>query len=141
MLEFFQTTGIYNMIKTMFELKEFSIDAIGQSGLGNLIMIAVRNILSNAVKYSGDGSQIRIRCGTVDGRPYCSAADQGIGIRKENMDQIFNAFYRAEESRSSEGMGLGLSLAKRIMEIHGGEIRAESVPGEGSTFTLYFAPQ
>ena len=104
-------------------------------------MIAVRNILSNAVKYSGDGSQIRIRCGTVDGRPYCSAADQGIGIRKENMDQIFNAFYRAEESRSSEGMGLGLSLAKRIMEIHGGEIRVESVPGEGSTFTLYFAPQ
>ena len=107
----------------------------------NLIMIAVRNILSNAVKYSGDGSQIRIRCGIMDGRPYCSAADQGIGIRKENMDQIFNAFYRAEESRSSEGMGLGLSLAKRIMEIHGGEIRAESVPGEGSTFTLYFAPQ
>lgn len=107
----------------------------------NLIMIAFRNILSNAVKYSGDGSEIRIRCGTSDGRPYCSVSDQGIGIQKENLDQVFDEFYRAEESRSSEGVGLGLSLAKKIMEIHGGEIKAESVPGEGSTFTLCFAPQ
>ena len=106
----------------------------------NLIMIAFRNILSNAVKYSSDGSEIRIRCGVEGGRPFCSVSDQGIGIRKESMGQIFNEFYRAEESRSSEGIGLGLPLTKKIMEIHGGEIKGESVPGEGSTFTLYFAP-
>lgn len=121
--------------KIVCELEETTISADV-----NLIMIAFRNILSNAVKYSSDGSEIRIRCGTEGERPFCSVSDQGIGIQKESMDQIFNDFYRAEESRSSEGVGLGLSIAKKIMEIHGGEITVQSVPGEGSTFTLYFAP-
>lgn len=104
----------------------------------NLIIIAVRNLLSNALKYSGPGSEIRIRCGVGEGRPFCSVSDQGIGIRDESVGRIYDNFYRGEESRSSEGFGLGLSLTKRIMELHGGEITVDSRPGEGSTFTLLF---
>ena len=122
--------------KVVFELEETIISADV-----NLIMIAFRNILSNAVKYSGSGSEIRISCGTAEGRPFCSVSDQGIGIRKETMDKIYDNYYRSEESRSSEGFGLGLSLTRKIMELHGGEVKGESVPGEGSTFTLYFAMQ
>ncbi len=104
----------------------------------NLISIAVRNLISNAVKYSEPGSEIRVRCGTRDKRAYCSVSDGGIGIQESAMERIYDSFYRGEESRSSDGFGLGLSLTKRIIEIHGGEIAVESDPGEGSTFTLWF---
>ena len=57
------------------------------------------------------------------------------------MGKVFDHFYRAENSRASEGIGLGLPLTAKIMELHGGEVKAESAPGEGSTFTLYFAMQ
>ena len=122
--------------KYVFELEETIISADV-----NLIMIAFRNILSNAVKYSSEGSEIRIACGRAQGRPFCSVSDQGIGIREETMDKIYDNYYRSEESRTSEGFGLGLSLTKKIMELHGGEVKGESRPGEGSTFTLYFAMQ
>lgn len=104
----------------------------------NLIMIAVRNLLSNAIKYSFPNGEIRVRCAVKDGRAFCSVSDQGIGITEDSMGRIFDNFYRGEESRSSEGIGLGLSLAKQIMEIQGGEITVESCAGEGSTFTLWF---
>ena len=122
--------------KYVFELEETIISADV-----NLIMIAFRNILSNAVKYSSAGSEIRIACGRAQGRPFCSVSDQGIGIPEETMDKIYDNYYRSEESRTSEGFGLGLSLTKKIMELHGGEVKGESRPGEGSTFTLYFAMQ
>ena len=122
--------------KYVFELEETIISADV-----NLIMIAFRNILSNAVKYSSEGSEIRIACGRAQGRPFCSVSDQGIGIPEETMDKIYDNYYRSEESRTSEGFGLGLSLTKKIMELHGGEVKGESRPGEGSTFTLYFAMQ
>ena len=122
--------------KFVFELEETILSADV-----NLIMIAFRNLLSNAVKYSSAGSEIRIRCGTEGGRPFCSVSDKGIGISKETMGKVFDHFYRAENSRASEGIGLGLPLTAKIMELHGGEVKAESTSGEGSTFTLYFAMQ
>ncbi len=107
----------------------------------NLISIAIRNLISNAVKYSSTDSEIRVKCGTLNGRPYCCVADGGVGISESAMKRIYDSFYRGEESRSSEGFGLGLSLTKRIIEIHGGEITVESQPGIGSTFTLWFNSQ
>lgn len=104
----------------------------------NLIAIAVRNLVSNALKYSDENSKILARCGIKDGRAYCSICDHGIGIREEAVDRIYDSFYRGEESRSSDGFGLGLALTRQIMEIHGGEIQVISNPGEGSTFTLWF---
>lgn len=104
----------------------------------NLVVIAVGNLLSNAVKYSEEGSVIRIRCGMKDGKAFCSVSDEGIGISEEIQDRIFDSFYRAEESRTSEGFGLGLTLTKKIMELHGGQVTVESFSGKGSTFTLLF---
>ena len=117
------------------DLKETIVEADLQ-----LIMIAVRNLFSNAIKYSEEGSVITVQCGNRDGCPFFCIADQGVGISDKEMDKIYDNFYRSEESRTSEGAGLGLSLTKKIMEIHGGRIEGSSVPGQGSSFTLWFPP-
>ena len=105
----------------------------------NLIVIAVQNLLSNAVKYSAGGSVIRVSCGIREGRAFLNVQDEGIGISQELHERIFDHFYRAEESRTSEGFGLGLTLTRKIMELHGGQVLVESEPGKGSTFTLLFS--
>ena len=63
-------------------------------------------------------------------------SDTGIGISEEQIPHVFERFYRAEEARSTEGLGLGLSIARQIAEDHGGSIEARSKPGEGSTFII-----
>ena len=102
----------------------------------NLIMLVVRNLVSNAVKYSPEGSEIIVRCGIKKDKAFLSVQDQGIGIAKENRKKIFEHFYRTEEARNSEGFGLGLTLALKIVEYHGGTIHVESECGQGSTFTM-----
>ena len=103
----------------------------------NLIMLVVRNLVSNAVKYSPEGSEIIVRCGIKKDKAFLSVQDQGIGIAKENRKKIFEHFYRTEEARNSEGFGLGLTLALKIVEYHGGTIHVESECGQGSTFTMF----
>ena len=83
---------------------------------------------------------INVQCGTEDGCPFFRIEDQGVGISEKEMEKIYDNFYRSEESRTSEGAGLGLSLTKKIMEIHGGRIEGSSTPGQGSSFTLWFPP-
>lgn len=101
-----------------------------------LITMAVRNLVSNAVKYSDKTTRIKVRCGRNDSGAYVSVQDFGIGIAPEDKDRIFEHYYRAEQSRNSEGFGLGLTLAMKIAEKHGGTILLKSALGEGSTFTL-----
>lgn len=105
-----------------------------------LVMIAVRNLFSNAIKYSEEGSVIFVQCGNKDGCPFFRIVDQGVGISEKEMEKIYDNFYRSEESRTSEGVGLGLPLTKKIMEIQGGRIEGSSTPGQGSSFTLWFPP-
>lgn len=102
----------------------------------NLITVAMRNLVSNAIKYSSPGSEIRVSCGTKEGCTCVSIQDFGCGIEKENQKRIFESFYRSEEARNSEGIGLGLTLAMKIAKCHGGTIRVESEVGKGSIFTL-----
>lgn len=101
-----------------------------------LITMAVRNLISNAVKYSDKDTRIKVGCGRGNSGAYVSVQDFGIGIAPEDCSRIFEHYYRAEQSRSSEGFGLGLTLAMKIAEKHGGTIHVKSMPGEGSTFTL-----
>lgn len=102
-----------------------------------LITMAVRNLVSNAIKYSEKGTPIHVSCGRNDFGAYVSVQDFGCGIAKEDFQRIFEHYYRTEESRNSEGFGLGLTLAMKIAKKHGGTIHVESTLGEGSTFTLY----
>jgi two-component system sensor histidine kinase BaeS len=75
-----------------------------------------------------------------EGRPIITVKDTGIGITAADLPRIFERFYRGDRSRSQEGIGLGLSLARAIARAHGGDLTASSTPQQGSTFTVTLAP-
>jgi signal transduction histidine kinase len=96
------------------------------------------NLLSNAVKYSPKAGPIKITLEAEDGYAVVAVADQGIGIQPGEHEQIFEPFRRTGASRDLvPGVGLGLSIARRIVEAHGGRIEITSKPGCGSTFRVY----
>lgn len=105
---------------------------------GILIQI-ITILLDNAVKYSDDGTTITLNAEKDDqDGVYIHVTDQGIGITPESMNHIFTRFYRADESRSqTSGYGLGLPIAQKLTQAHGGTLSVESTIGEGSSFTLY----
>jgi signal transduction histidine kinase len=96
---------------------------------------ALRRILSNAVKY-GSGHPIDLRLERVDSVLRISVADEGIGIAPENQGRIFERFGRAESTEHYGGLGLGLWIARNIVEGHGGELTVVSALGKGATFTV-----
>ncbi len=102
------------------------------------------NLLSNAIKYSPEGGTIRVGAWADDKFVTVYVADQGIGIPEEEQEHLFERFYRVDSSlrRRTKGAGLGLFLAKALVEAHGGRIWVHSKPGEGSTFffTLPISP-
>jgi two-component system OmpR family sensor kinase len=100
------------------------------------IMQAASILLDNAVKYTPDGGSVTVRVEEENGGVALAVSDTGIGISEDQLPLIFERFHRADPSRSEGGAGLGLSIARQIAEAHGGQIRAESTPGTGSTFTL-----
>ncbi|MCP8971234.1 cell wall metabolism sensor histidine kinase WalK [Ectobacillus ponti] len=96
------------------------------------------NIISNAMKYSPEGGTITYRLRDRDDVLEISISDQGVGIPKENVDKIFDRFYRVDKARSRQlgGTGLGLAIAKEMVQAHGGAIWAKSEEGKGTT--IYF---
>jgi signal transduction histidine kinase len=96
------------------------------------------NLLSNAVKFTPEGGRIGINARQVDGAIEISVTDTGIGIAPEDQPKIFEEFRQvgADYAHKVEGTGLGLTLAKKFVELHGGRIWVESEPGKGSTFTF-----
>lgn len=96
----------------------------------------VENLVNNAVKYSPDGAQVRVRVAATAEALQVSVADRGIGIAPGDMDRLFRKFSRldAARTRGIEGTGLGLFICRSIVEAHGGRIWAESEAGGGSTF-------
>jgi len=93
-------------------------------------------LIDNAAKYTPSGGSVGVRFEARDGFAIASVSDTGIGIAKEDVAHIFDRFWRADKARSREqgGAGLGLSIAKWIVEMHRGSIDVESEPGKGSTF-------
>lgn len=89
---------------------------------------ALKNILSNAIKYGEAGGKVRIFAGSLYNEVYVKVEDNGQGIKKEDLEHVFERFYRADKARNREkgGTGLGLSIAKEIIENHGGTIKIES---------------
>lgn len=99
---------------------------------------ALVNILSNAIRYSNEGSTIFIEEKLKDNKVIISIEDQGIGISEEDLKYVFERFYRADKSRTraTGGTGIGLTVVKSIVSSHGGEVKLESKLGEGSKFTI-----
>jgi signal transduction histidine kinase len=102
------------------------------------IYLVLANLLSNAVKFTDAGGHVQVAVETRDAEVWVSVRDTGIGIPADKLEKIFDRFYQVEGSltRHYEGLGLGLSIAKGMAELHGGRIWAESVEGMGSSFTL-----
>lgn len=104
------------------------------------LVMAIRNLLSNAITFSPVNSRITVGAKLKDGVVEITVSDQGIGISLENQSRIFERFYRVDpaRSRSTGGTGLGLAIVKHVCENHGGEVSIWSVQGQGSTFTMKF---
>jgi signal transduction histidine kinase len=94
------------------------------------------NLVENAAKYSAEGTLVVVKVRKDKGTVQFSVSDQGHGIAREHLNRLFDRFYRVPDPRASDvrGTGLGLPIARAIVEAHGGEIWAESVLGRGSTF-------
>jgi two-component system phosphate regulon sensor histidine kinase PhoR len=110
------------------------------AGDRNSIVEAFINLIDNAMKYSGDKKDVRIRTGSDGNFSFIEVADEGIGIAKKHQGEIFDQFFRAPtgDVHNTKGSGLGLTLVKKTMEAHHGKIKVESAVGRGSTFRLYF---
>ena len=93
-------------------------------------------LLDNAIKYSGNDTTVHVSSARKGRRAVIAVRDEGIGMDGETVGQIFTRFYRAEESRTTSGYGLGLPIAQRIVQAHGGKISVQSAKGKGTTFTI-----
>lgn len=121
--------------------KEISLQAEIQDGVRiqgseTLLTRMLQNLIQNAFRYGKEGGRVDVRLKKEEGRVILQVADDGIGIAKEEQEKIFERFYRSDSSRRIPGTGLGLSMVKRIAELHGGSIAVESAPDEGSCFTV-----
>ena len=102
------------------------------------IIMAIQNLVENAVNYSPEGTKVTVSSTVEDGIVTITVIDQGIGIPESEKDRIFERFYRVDPARSrqSGGTGLGLSIVKHVATNHGGEVSVWSVEDVGSTFSL-----
>jgi signal transduction histidine kinase len=104
----------------------------------HLIERAVRNLIENAIQYGKDGAYLGLELLEVGESIEIRVTDRGIGIPASKQDLIFDRFYRGSDAREGEGLGIGLSIVKDIMEAHHGKVLVESKPGEYTTFSLVF---
>lgn len=123
---------------------QFEFDCTYQgdlAGISSELLSAMGNLISNAVRYTPVGGQIKVRVGhDAQGRLVFSVTDTGPGIAAEHLSRLTERFYRIDRSRSREtgGTGLGLAIVKHVAQRHGAVLGIESTPGKGSNFSLTF---
>ena len=131
-------------LKTTADSAGVAIEVIGEPvkvfGVYNVLEEIVYNLCDNSLKYNKRGGKVSVSVGRDVNRAYVSVADTGIGIPEEALPRVFERFYRVDKSHSRKigGTGLGLSIVKHAAAMHGAEISAESVLGEGTTITVKF---
>ncbi|MGE0594673.1 MAG: ATP-binding protein [Vicinamibacterales bacterium] len=97
----------------------------------------IRNLVENALNYSPEGAEVRLASSRGDGCVLLTVSDSGPGIPEDDLTRVFERFYRVDKSRSRPGgTGLGLAIVKHLVELHGGQARAENLPGGGARFTI-----
>jgi two-component system sensor histidine kinase SenX3 len=103
-----------------------------------LMVVAVHNLVSNAIAYSNEGGRVGVGAKVVGDTVEIAVTDQGIGMESDELDRVFERFYRVDQARSRNtgGSGLGLSIVKHTVQNHGGDVRVWSQPGRGSTFMI-----
>ncbi|MGC5019843.1 sensor histidine kinase [Micromonospora sp. DT47] len=134
---------VIDRTRTAAAARQVQVVTEGEKGLtvhGSAAQIAtaVANLVENAINYSGEGTCVRVATRADDEHIQIAVTDQGIGIAPNDVDRIFERFYRADQarSRSTGGTGLGLAIVKNIASNHGGRVEVASTLGGGSTFTL-----
>jgi two-component system sensor histidine kinase SenX3 len=134
---------VLDRTRTAAAAKEIDLHFVGGRGLivygdeGQLVT-AVANLVENAITYSAGETKVTLEARRSRDAVQVAVTDQGIGIAPEDLDRIFERFYRADQARSRDtgGTGLGLAIVKHIAVNHGGRVDVESTVGEGSRFTL-----
>ncbi len=103
-----------------------------------LLVVALHNLVANAIQYSPNNARVGIGVSQADGVVEIAVTDQGVGIPDDELDRVFERFYRSDpaRSRNTGGSGLGLAIVKHVVQNHGGDVRVWSQPGNGSTFTI-----
>ena len=134
--------GVMNTVRSLAVRKDIGVEVAIDPALPLLVADPGKvrqilyNLLSNAVKFTPEGGQIGVRVALAHAEVCFAVWDTGIGIKPEDQARIFEEFQQVETTaaRRYEGTGLGLALAKKFVELHGGRIWVDSTPGEGSTF-------
>jgi signal transduction histidine kinase len=121
-----------------FELELPPADAYVFADRARIVQV-VSNLLSNASKYTHEDASVTLRGEARDGAVYVSVKDTGIGISDEDQKHLFQLFFRADnpETRRVQGSGLGLTIVRSIVELHGGSVSVQSKRGQGSTFSFW----
>ncbi|HWJ84761.1 MAG TPA: ATP-binding protein [Cellulomonas sp.] len=129
--------------RTTADAKRVRLSVGGETGIQvfgqhDLLVTAVRNLVDNAVAYSGEASHVGVGVRLDGDIVEIAVVDEGIGIAQADQERVFERFYRVDPARSREtgGTGLGLSIVKHVAADHGGDVTVWSRPGRGSTFTL-----
>ncbi len=116
---------------------DLELDEIYFAGYESLLMQVWANLIDNAVKFSPDGGRISLALHQKGERVVFVICNDGDNIPEESWPHLFEQFYKADPSRGGEGNGLGLSIVKRVAELHGGEASVENLPGSGVRFTIF----
>src|SRR6266516_2019637 len=127
--------------RTLAEDRHVAINCTGEGEIyGDPVLFgrAVSNLVDNALRFTPDGGTIQISITVKAAHSEVTVSDNGCGIAPEHLPRVFDRFYRADSSRSSEGAGLGLALVKSIVDLHGGSAKIESEVNRGTTVTLSF---
>lgn len=135
---------VFSVLRPVAEQKKVSLILEGEpvvvKGIRRYLYEILYNLCDNAIRYNKEGGSVKVTVVKEGDKVSLKVADTGIGIPKEHQARVFERFYRVDKSHSKEtgGTGLGLSIVKHAVQYHGGQVKMESVPGEGTTVTVVF---